>query len=63
MKLYTMQDRSGGEVNRTDARINLQQVLGMTDYSAEEVDAISDLAVGQELLIGRDQDIRVVRTR
>jgi hypothetical protein len=61
MKRYTMQDRSGGVVNRIDPGLNLQQVYEMTDYSAEEVDEIADLKPGEFLLIGGAQDIYVRR--
>lgn len=61
MKRYTMQDRSGGIVNRTDANIHLQRVLEMTDYTPEEVDAIADLQAGQELCVGEAKDISILR--
>lgn len=59
MKRYTMEDRSGGVVNRQDTNLSLQQVFEMTDYSEAEVDQIADLQVGQWLLIGSDQDVFV----
>lgn len=62
IRRFTMQDRSGGKVNRTDENLSLQDALHMTDYSDEEVDKIADLQVGQELLFGREQDISIKRT-
>jgi len=61
MKRYTMEDRSGGTVNRRDCGLSLQQVFEMTDYSESEVDLIADLQAGQEMLVGHDQDIYIKR--
>lgn len=62
MRRYLMQDRSGGKINRADPHLSLQKVLEMTDYSEDEVDQIACLEVGQELLIGAQQDLYIKRT-
>ena len=62
MRVFTMQDRSLAQVVRTDPNMTLRDVFEMTDYTAEEVDAIADLNVGETLLIGSVKDISVERT-
>lgn len=59
---YTMQDLSGGTVNRTDANLSFQEMYHMTDYSDDEIEQILDLEVGQTVTIGSSRDITVART-
>ena len=61
MRRYTMQDRSGGRINRTDRNLSLVQVYEMTDYTEEEFDAVASLLPGQEMFIGSGRDIYVLR--
>lgn len=58
---YEMQDRSGGRINRTDSDLSILSVFNMTDFTEEEANAVLELAVGEELLLGSEQDISVRR--
>lgn len=62
MRRYTMQDRSGGTVNRTDTDLSLQQTYEMTDYSEQEMDELADLQVGSAMFLGSVKDIYILRT-
>jgi hypothetical protein len=48
IRTYEMQDRSTGMTTRTDPGLSLQAVEHMTDWTAEEFDAIASMQVGEE---------------
>jgi hypothetical protein len=48
IRTYEMQDRSTGVATRTDPGLSLQAVEHMTDWTAEEFDAIAPMQVGEE---------------
>ncbi len=48
IRTYEMQDRSTGMATRVDPNLSLQAVEHMTDWTAEEFDAIASMQVGDE---------------
>lgn len=57
MRKYEMQDRSAEFVNhqrkvRVDPGLSLQEVEHMTDWTAQELDDIASMNVGDEKLYG-----------
>lgn len=57
IRTYEMQDRSTGVATRTDPGLSLQAVEHMTDWTAEEFDAIASMQVGDEKLYYSDPGI------
>lgn len=58
MKRYTMRDESALSIDKivkerhyppTDENLSLQAVNGMTDFSEQEFEAISEMNVGEKL--------------
>ncbi|UJH95834.1 hypothetical protein [Pantoea phage Nufs112] len=47
MKAYTTYDKSTGSITDTDHGLTLQGVSYITDWTDEEFDKISELAVGE----------------
>lgn len=59
MRLFRMEYRSGGKVNRIDRRLNIQQVFQATAYTPAEMERITLMKLGDELFIGPSQDIYI----
>jgi hypothetical protein len=57
IRIYEMQDRSTGVATCTNSGLSLQAVEHMTDWTAEEFDAIASMEIGQECLYSPFQGI------